>query len=108
MYEIYYLLGVIFMEKQYKDIIVVGFALFAMFFGAGNLIFPLYLGLVSGNQWLIGFLGFVIADVGLALLAILASAKCGGDISRLSNYGSTRGNSFVSSSNNITWPKRLY
>lgn len=69
------------MKKQYKDTIVVGFALFAMFFGAGNLIFPPYLGLVSGSHWLTGFSGFVIADVGLALLAILAAAKCQGDIS---------------------------
>lgn len=69
------------MKKQYRDTVVVGFALFAMFFGAGNLIFPPYLGVVSGNQWLVGFSGFVIADVGLALLAILAAAKCQGDIS---------------------------
>ena len=53
-----------------KDIVVIGFALFAMFFGAGNLIFPPYLGVISGTDWLIGFLGFVLADVGLALLAI--------------------------------------
>lgn len=71
------------MKKQYLDTVVVGFALFAMFFGAGNLIFPPYLGLVSGNQWLLGFSGFVIADVGLALLAILAAAKCQGDISKV-------------------------
>lgn len=71
------------MKKQYLDTVVVGFALFAMFFGAGNLIFPPYLGLVSGNQWLLGYSGFVIADVGLALLAILAAAKCQGDINKV-------------------------
>ncbi|MDU2199233.1 MAG: branched-chain amino acid transport system II carrier protein, partial [Peptostreptococcaceae bacterium] len=32
--------------RNIKDIMVVGFALFAMFFGAGNLIFPPFLGLV--------------------------------------------------------------
>ncbi|MEG2985310.1 MAG: branched-chain amino acid transport system II carrier protein [Peptostreptococcaceae bacterium] len=78
------------MKKQYLDTVVVGFALFAMFFGAGNLIFPPYLGVVSGNQWMVGFTGFVIADVGLALLAILAAAKCQGDISGvLSRSGKT-------------------
>ena len=71
------------MKGQSKDILVVGFALFAMFFGAGNLIFPPYLGVVSGSYWLVGFTGFVIADVGLALLAILASAKCQGDINKV-------------------------
>ena len=71
------------MKNKQKDILVVGFALFAMFFGAGNLIFPPYLGVVSGTSWTIGFTGFIIADVGLALLAILASAKCGGDINQV-------------------------
>ena len=31
-------------KVEFKDLMVVGFALFAMFFGAGNLIFPPYLG----------------------------------------------------------------
>lgn len=69
--------------QNIKDIMVVGFALFAMFFGAGNLIFPPYLGLVSGSSWLTGFSGFVLADVGLALLAMLAAAKCNGEISKI-------------------------
>lgn len=71
------------MNNKNKDIVVVGFALFAMFFGAGNLIFPPYLGVVSGGSWLVGFSGFVLADVGLALLAILAAAKCGGEVNKV-------------------------
>ena len=71
------------MKNKQKDILVIGFALFAMFFGAGNLIFPPYLGVLSGTSWTVGFTGFIIADVGLALLAILASAKCDGDINRV-------------------------
>lgn len=69
--------------RNIKDIMVVGFALFAMFFGAGNLIFPPFLGLVSGSSWLTGFAGFVLADVGLALLAILAAARCNGEVSKV-------------------------
>jgi LIVCS family branched-chain amino acid:cation transporter len=65
--------------KRMKDMMVVGFALFAMFFGAGNLIFPPYLGVLSGTQWWIAFLGFVFADVGLALLAVLAATKFNGN-----------------------------
>lgn len=38
-----------------RDVIVIGFALFSMFFGAGNLIFPPYLGMTSGDEWLTGF-----------------------------------------------------
>lgn len=68
------------MNKKSKDIAVVGFALFSMFFGAGNLLFPPYLGLISGGHWLTSLAGFVLADVGLALLVITAAAKCGGEL----------------------------
>ncbi|WP_148557335.1 Branched-chain amino acid transport system 2 carrier protein [Terrisporobacter petrolearius] len=71
------------MNKRNKDIIITGFALFAMLFGAGNLIFPPFLGLISGSSWLTGFTGFILADAGLSLLAILAIAKCDGDVDRI-------------------------
>ena len=65
------------MSKQkkgsfFRDVIVVGFALFSMFFGAGNVIFPPYLGMESGQQWLAGFSAYYIADIGLALLGMFA------------------------------------
>lgn len=68
------------MNKKNKDIAVVGFALFSMFFGAGNLLFPPYLGLVSGGHWLTSLGGFILADVGLSLLVITAAAKCDGEL----------------------------
>lgn len=64
--------------KKTVDTLVVGFALFSMFFGAGNLLFPPYLGLISGEHWLTSFVGFALADVGLALLVIIAAAKVNG------------------------------
>ena len=60
-----------------RDIIVVGFALFSMFFGAGNVIFPPYLGMESGPQWLLGFSAYFIADIGLALLGVFALLRVG-------------------------------
>ena len=42
-----------------------GLALFSMFFGAGNVIFPPFLGLESGSQWVSGFAAYFIADIGL-------------------------------------------
>lgn len=60
-----------------KDILIIGFALFSMFFGAGNLIFPPYIGISSGSSWLISFLGFILADVGIILLSIIAISKAG-------------------------------
>lgn len=64
------------MNKK-KDILIIGFALFSIFFGAGNLIFPPYIGLTSGNQWLVSFLGFIISDVGIIFLSIIAVSKTG-------------------------------
>lgn len=66
-----------------KDIIVVGFALFAMFFGAGNLIFPTFLGVEAGGGWALGLIGFLISDIGLAILAIVAAAESDGDLTKL-------------------------
>lgn len=65
------------MNKNNKDIVIIGFALFSMFFGAGNLIFPPFIGMTSGSNWLTSFLGFVLADVGIILLSINAVAKAG-------------------------------
>ncbi|MGN0144106.1 MAG: branched-chain amino acid transport system II carrier protein, partial [Clostridium sp.] len=58
-----------------KDVLIIGFALFAMFFGAGNLIFPPFLGNAVGSQYLIASIGFICTGVGLPLLAIIAVSK---------------------------------
>lgn len=56
-----------------KNTFVVGFMLFAIFFGAGNLIFPPKLGLDSGFEFLPSIIGFVVTGVGLPLLGIIVS-----------------------------------
>ena len=71
------------MKIKMKDIVVIGFALFAMFFGAGNLVFPPYLGVLDGTKWLIGFIAFLFADGGLALLGVVAMTRTGGDLDAL-------------------------
>jgi branched-chain amino acid:cation transporter, LIVCS family len=73
------------MKKSSKDFIIIGFALFAMFFGAGNLIFPPYLGKMVGSNYLIAILGFVATGVGLPLLGIIACAKSGGSFEDMSS-----------------------
>ncbi|MDV4150002.1 branched-chain amino acid transport system II carrier protein [Clostridium sp. AL.422] len=72
------------MKKSTKDSIIVGFALFSMFFGAGNLIFPAYLGNTIGDQYILGIIGFILTGVGLPLLAILACAKGDGTFKSIS------------------------
>ena len=64
------------MNKR-KEILVLGLALFSMFFGAGNLLFPPSLGAAVGQSWLIAGIGFFITGVGLPLLGILAFTKGG-------------------------------
>lgn len=74
-------------NKKMADITVIGFALFSMFFGAGNLLFPPYLGLISGKHWMISFLGFVLADVGLSLLVLAATGRYHGNLDKVLERG---------------------
>ena len=74
-------------NRAARDIIVVGFALFSMFFGAGNVIFPPYLGMESGPQWLAGFSAYFIADIGLALAAMFALLRVGSSEAVLQRVG---------------------
>ncbi|MGG3496039.1 branched-chain amino acid transport system II carrier protein [Peribacillus simplex] len=53
-------------------IIVTGLMLFALFFGAGNLIFPAMLGQSAGTNLWSASLGFIITGVGLPFITILA------------------------------------
>ena len=73
------------MKNKRKDSIIVGFALFSMFFGAGNLIFPPSLGHTLGDKYLLGIIGFVLTGVGLPLLAILACSKGNGTFESITN-----------------------
>ncbi|CAI2662552.1 Branched-chain amino acid transport system 2 carrier protein [Apilactobacillus kunkeei] len=55
-----------------KQYLVVSSLLFALFFGAGNLIFPLHLGQLAGAHWFTAMLGFLCTGVVLPLLSVLA------------------------------------
>ena len=66
-----------------KLIVVLGFALFAMFFGAGNLIFPPTLGRLAGTDFGYAMVGFILTGVGLPLLGIIAVAKSEGGIDHI-------------------------
>lgn len=60
-----------------KEILFIGFMLFSILFGAGNLIFPAYLGQAAGENVWAAIIGFIISDAGLAVLAFIAIAKSG-------------------------------
>lgn len=78
-------------NRRSWDCLVIGAALFAMFFGAGNMIFPPYLGLQAGKDWFLAFLGYYIADIGLAVLAMLALIRTGGSEGLLRPLGKVWG-----------------
>ena len=72
------MLGCDSMKKKLLDTIIIGFALFAIFFGAGNLIFPPYLGVTAGENWGIATIAFLISDPLLSIIAVMVVAALGG------------------------------
>lgn len=71
------------MKRRYINQLIIGFALFSMFFGAGNIIFPPFIGMGAGPEWIIAFICYYLADIGIAILSIFSLIKNGGDISRV-------------------------
>lgn len=67
-----------------KDILALGFMAFALFVGAGNIIFPIMLGIQSGEYVWIATAGFLLTAVGLPIITMVALARVGGSIDTLS------------------------
>lgn len=55
-----------------RDIFIIGFMLFSLFFGAGNLIYPPTLGLDAGTAYWIAISGFILTGVGLPIITVTA------------------------------------
>ena len=73
------------------QIVSVSLALFAMFFGAGNMIFPPMIGHLGGDSFVSGTMGFVVTDAGLSVIGIAAIVFAG---SRLDDIGRQIGPKF--------------
>lgn len=65
-------------QLSLKHRALVGLTLFSMFFGAGNLIFPPFLGAMAGTKTWIAMVGFVITAIGFPILGVAAIAKSDG------------------------------
>nr|WP_263323517.1 branched-chain amino acid transport system II carrier protein [Neobacillus sp. Marseille-Q6967] len=65
------------MNFSAKQIVFISLMLFSMFFGAGNLIFPPFLGQSAGEHLWTALAGFIISAVGLPILGVVAVAKAG-------------------------------
>ncbi|MEB0040553.1 MULTISPECIES: branched-chain amino acid transport system II carrier protein [unclassified Pseudomonas] len=68
-----------------QDILALGFMTFALFVGAGNIIFPPIVGLQAGPHVWLAALGFLITAVGLPVITVVALAKVGGAMDALSS-----------------------
>lgn len=66
-----------------KEIILLGMTNFALYVGAGNIIFPPILGLQSGSNVLPAAIGFLITGVGMPVIAAVAMARLGGSMEEL-------------------------
>lgn len=64
---------------DYKIIFTTGLAMFAMFFGSGNLVFPLELGVIAGDQYLTSSFGFIITGVLMPFLGLYSVMLYEGD-----------------------------
>lgn len=77
-------------SNSVKTIFITGLALFAMFFGAGNLIYPVMIGYQSGTNQPLVTIGFLITGVLLPMLGMIAAATSSSGIlgiaERISHY----------------------
>ena len=64
--------------KLTKQTLITAFALFSLFFGAGNLILPPFLGYNAGSSWLLVVFGFMLSAVVIPILAIYGHARLQG------------------------------
>jgi LIVCS family branched-chain amino acid:cation transporter len=85
------------MKKFFQShIVTTGLAIFSMFFGAGNLMYPLEVGMESGSQIAWGLLGFLLTAACLPVLGLFAMILFDGDYKAFFNrLGSTTGSIIV-------------
>ncbi|MDQ0178523.1 branched-chain amino acid transport system II carrier protein [Bacillus chungangensis] len=73
------------MIRKRKDTIILGLALFSIFFGAGNMIFPPYIGVLTGENYLYALFGFFITGIFLPHLGLIVVSSLGGTLGGLTD-----------------------
>ena len=66
------------MKLTRKNMLLISFMLFSLFFGAGNLIFPPFLGQNAGDRTIPAIIGFLITAVILPVLGVIVVARFDG------------------------------
>lgn len=75
-----------------KENIAIGSLLFGLFFGAGNIIFPVHMGQLAGGHYLSASLGFILTAIGLPILGVMSYSLSGKN--NLREYSSPGGKFF--------------
>ncbi|HBI7651093.1 TPA: branched-chain amino acid transport system II carrier protein [Escherichia coli] len=79
-----------------RDTFALGFMAFALFLGAGNIIFPPFIGLQAGSHVWTAAAGFLVTAVGLPVLSVVALAKAGGEMGNIIRpVGKLAGNALI-------------
>ncbi len=69
-----------------RNIVLAGFAIFAMFFGSGNIVFPLTLGRISGDVWVYAMVGFFFTAVIVPFLGLISIVLLKGSSRQFFNF----------------------
>ncbi len=72
-------------KLSFKQILSISVMLFAMFFGAGNMIFPASMGQLAGTNFFSALMGFILTDAGIAILGIAAVVFVGTSMNDLAS-----------------------
>lgn len=79
-----------------REMLSLGFMAFALFLGAGNIIFPPFIGMQAGSHVWTAVAGFMLTGVGLPVIAVIALARSGGDLDEIiSPVGKLAGNILI-------------
>ena len=86
-------------NNRQLSFVVIGLALFSMFFGSGNLIYPLFIGQLAEGQWITATMGFLLTAVLVPLAGVAAMVVYKGDYTAF--FGCLRKKARVSSGNDF-------
>jgi LIVCS family branched-chain amino acid:cation transporter len=83
-------------KASMSQIISLGLAIFSMLFGAGNLMYPLMVGMTAGKYTVFGMFGFLLSAVCLPLLGLITMIFFDGDYKAFfRRLGNNMGNIFI-------------
>ncbi|NBV40290.1 branched-chain amino acid transport system II carrier protein [bacterium] len=69
-------------HTQTQQMLTIGLAIFSMLFGAGNIIYPIKAGVLSGSQNVFGMLGFILTGVLLPVIGLITMILFDGNYRR--------------------------